>query len=78
MEINFLYTVITAWRQATKLDRHSSFGDPLFENPPGSLYIRKGSPAIDAGVSVPESVTDFDRILVGSPPNIGAYETIKL
>jgi len=49
--------------------------DPLFTNAPDNLHLRTGSPAIDAGIDLGLS-TDFEWVSVGSPPNIGAYETI--
>ncbi|NJP33344.1 right-handed parallel beta-helix repeat-containing protein [Micromonospora thermarum] len=54
--------------------------DPLFRNPttdrPAGFRLRCGSPAIDAGVAVPDNGgRDFwGNEVTGTTPNIGAYE----
>jgi hypothetical protein len=50
-------------------------GDPLFVAAPSDLHLANGSPAIDAGESIPSIVTDYD----GQPrqqgaQDLGAYE----
>jgi hypothetical protein len=51
-------------------------GDPMFYSAT-DLHLRTGSPGIHAGVSVAGSTVDVEGVPVGSPPNIGAYETVK-
>lgn len=51
-------------------------GDPLFKNVNNKeFHLKKGSPAIDAGVDLNYSI-DFDNNIVpkGAAPDIGAYE----
>jgi uncharacterized protein YjdB len=50
--------------------------DPLLVNPPGDFHLRPGSPAIDAGLSLPQVLTDFDARPRprGAGYDLGAYE----
>jgi hypothetical protein len=49
--------------------------DPLFVDAPTDLRVYTGSDAIDGGVAISGYTTDYNGDTVGSPPNIGAYET---
>jgi hypothetical protein len=65
------------YRAGTGEDAHSLFADPRFVNA-GILnfHLGAGSPAIDAGSAMAGEFapSDFDGIVRGSPPDIGAYE----
>jgi hypothetical protein len=74
------YTGFGAYRQATGLDRHSRFVDPRLVAPrAGDLHLRPGSPAIDAGVTVPARLVgrhdiDGQRRVRGAAIDIGSDE----
>ncbi|HMG36659.1 MAG TPA: right-handed parallel beta-helix repeat-containing protein [Blastocatellia bacterium] len=54
--------------------------DPLFVDPSkGDFHLQPGSRAIDAGVTLNEVITDFERQsrTQGRAPDIGAYEAVK-
>jgi hypothetical protein len=40
------------------------------------FHLQTGSPAIDAGLSIPYVTEDYEDVPVGDPPNIGCYETV--
>jgi hypothetical protein len=50
--------------------------DALLVNAPADMHLRAGSPAINAGLSLPQVTVDFDGRLrpLGAPYEIGAYE----
>jgi hypothetical protein len=51
-------------------------GDPLFVNETSDFSVKSVSPAIDAGLTLPEVATDIDGLTrpLGSAYDIGAYE----
>jgi hypothetical protein len=74
------YTGWKAYRRATGLDAHSRFANPRLRAPGrGNLYLRRSSPAIDAGASLAPALTgtlDIDRgpRVRGGRIDIGADE----
>jgi parallel beta-helix repeat protein len=72
-EITPLVTLAN-WRTGTGLDLHSQSANPLFVGG-GDYHLQAGSPAINAGTATGYIyVEDFDGVVVGSPPCVGAYE----
>jgi len=71
------YSGFSAYQNATGEDAHSLFANPLFVNAGANNFqLAAGSPAIDAGSSTSGqySLTDFNGVTRGIPPDIGAYE----
>jgi hypothetical protein len=48
--------------------------DPLFVSPI-DFHLQSSSPAIGAGIAIPEITTDFEGKAFRNPPNIGCYAT---
>jgi hypothetical protein len=66
----------SSWKTATGWESNSPTpADPLFVNAPTNLKVYSESDAIDGGEAFTEYTTDYEGVAVGSPPNIGAYET---
>lgn len=68
----------TSWENSTIILRDISNNlegvDPLFVSIPSSDYhLQSGSPCINAGTNVGLTL-DFDKLPVGTPPEIGAFE----
>jgi hypothetical protein len=60
-------------------DSHPITGDPQFVDPAShDFHLRSTSPAIDAGVSIPQVMDDFDGTPrpQGAAYDVGAYETM--
>jgi len=51
--------------------------NPLFVSPT-DLHLQTGSPALGAGVALPEVVADFSGTAFNNPPNIGCYSSSGL
>lgn len=68
------YRDMASWRQASG-EAHSILGDPLLAGP-GDARLRRGSPAIDAGVRLTDVKADFDAIArpQGAASDMGAHE----
>lgn len=70
------YSVWATWKSSQGQDANSPTPvDPLFVDAPTSLLVYNTSDAIDGGVAISGYSTDYNGDAVGSPPNIGAYET---
>jgi hypothetical protein len=58
---------------------YNNSGNKIQENPnfysSSNFHPKSGSPAIDAGIPITGLNYDMDGILIGSPPNIGCFET---
>ena len=66
-----------SWSTTTVKDHNMVDGDPRFRDPEGNdFHLQAGSPAIDAGVAIPEVRTDFDGVPrpQGKAYDRGAYE----
>lgn len=71
------YTLGT-WQAASGTpDVNGYNSDPDFQSMPTNYRPSSGTDAIDGGIAVTEYTTDFEGVAVGSPPNIGAYETVS-
>ena len=68
------YTDFATYQSATGADDNGITADPLFNNPPDSLFLRGNSSGVGAGVDITGYTTDFLGVSVSSPPNIGAIE----
>jgi len=55
----------------------SQVTDPTFTVEFSNLHLQTGSDAIDGGVAISGYTEDIEGVAVGSPPNIGAYETTE-
>jgi len=51
--------------------------DPTFTTEFTNLHLQTGSPALDAGVAIDGITLDIEGVELGSPPNIGAFETVE-
>jgi hypothetical protein len=74
------YTGFEEYRRATGLDRHSRFVEPRLRHPrAGDLHLRPGSPAIDAGDTLPPALVgrydvDGQRRVRGGGIDVGSDE----
>ncbi|MEZ4951668.1 MAG: right-handed parallel beta-helix repeat-containing protein [Saprospiraceae bacterium] len=60
------------------MDQNQIIADPMFENPDNENFnILPGSPAIGAGIFLPEPSHDFLQFPYKNPPSIGAFEGDK-
>lgn len=61
------------------MDDNPIIGDPMFVDPEnGDFRLKEGSPAIDAGITIPSVTTDKDGIIrpQSAAYDIGAYEFV--
>lgn len=72
------YNSLAAYTAVSELDAHSIYSDPVFiVNPPvnaSDFRLTTGSPARNAGLSLPFWVEDYSGNLVIGANDIGAYE----
>lgn len=66
---------VTKWKTKTGRDTNSKIADPLFTDT-ATLAVKPDSPAVDAGVPLPQVTNDFELKSrpLGLRPDIGAYE----
>ena len=59
-------------------DSNAIIGNPLFVNPGSDFHLQSTSPAIDAGLTLPEVTEDYEHNSrpQGSGYDIGAYEYV--
>ena len=69
------FSTLAAWKIETGQEAHAVSGDPLFiDAANGDFHLKPRSPAIDTGMVIPGSTTDYDGKSWNNPPSIGAYE----
>ncbi|MHB1516231.1 MAG: right-handed parallel beta-helix repeat-containing protein [Acidiferrobacteraceae bacterium] len=66
----------TSWQQATGMDKYTIVANPLYANLT-TLTLSANSPAINAGVSLPSVLHDFNGVPrpASGPYDIGAYQS---
>jgi len=74
--ITFNSNALAGIRKILKWDMHSFVSsDPLFKDPSTNDFsLKNGSPAIGAGIPLPEVKCDFSGNLFSTPPSLGAFE----
>ena len=64
-------SAVQGWEASSKVT------NPTYTINISNLHPQTGSPLIDGGTTISGYILDIEGITVGSPPNIGAYETIE-